>query len=337
MPEPALPPAASRPNGASSASRLIYGCMGLGGAWGSSHYGAPEVDHAAEAIEAAQGIGIDRFDHADIYRGGTSESVFGEVLARSAGLRERVWIQGKVGIRLGEDGLDAYYDLSAEAIQDRVRSTLRRLRTDYLDCLLLHRPDPLLDPAEVGAAVVRLLDSGTVRAVGVSNFSGAQMAALEEHLPGPLAANQLELSLGRHDFVESGILVNHAEGAGVAFPHGTLEHCARTGAEVQAWSPLAGGRYTGRPTAVRGQAGPLAEAEVGTARLVAQMAEAKGVTREAVVLGWLMRHPARIAPVIGSANPQRIAACAGAEAVAASMTRPEWYALYTAARGRRVP
>lgn len=335
MPEPAVPSTAVQPT--ASRSRLIYGCMGLGGPWGSSNYGAAEIEHAAAAIAAAQGIGIDRFDHADIYRGGTSESVFGEVLARSAGLRERIWIQSKVGIRLGEDGLDAYYDLSAEAIESRVRGTLGRLRSDYLDCLLLHRPDPLLDPAEVGAAVVRLLDSGTVRAVGVSNFSAAQMAALEDHLPGPLAANQLELSLGRHDFVDSGILVNHAEGTGVAFPHGTLEHCARTGAEVQAWSPLAGGRYTGRPMPRHGTAGPLAEAEVSTGRLVGEMAEAKGVTREAVVLGWLMRHPARIAPVVGSANPARIAACAGAEGVAAAMTRPEWYALYTAARGRRVP
>ena len=344
MPEPALPqegpsqapqtPSGSRP---SAASRLIYGCMGLGGPWGSARYGAAEIDHAAEAIEAARGIGIDRFDHADIYRGGTSESVFGEVLARSTGLRERVWIQSKVGIRLGEDGLDAYYDLSAEGIRSRVRAILERLGTDYLDCLLLHRPDPLLDPAEVGAAVVRLIDEGAVRAVGVSNFSAAQMAALEDHLPAPLAANQLELSLGRHDFVDSGILVNHAEATGVAFPHGTLEHCARTGAEVQAWAPLAGGRYTGRPTAREGFAGPRAEAEVGTARLVAQLAEAKGVTREAIVLGWLMRHPARIAPVIGSARPERIAACAAAEGVAEAMTRPEWYALYTAARGRRVP
>ncbi|ASN52755.1 aldo/keto reductase family oxidoreductase [Sinomonas sp. R1AF57] len=320
-----------------SRSRLVYGCMGLGGPWGSSHYGPAEVDHAAAAIEAARSIGIDRFDHADIYRGGTSESVFGEVIARSAGLRGQLWIQSKVGIRLGEDGLDAYYDLSAAAIRSRVEGILARLRTDYLDLLLLHRPDPLLDPAEVGAAVVRLLEEGTIRAIGVSNFSAAQMQALADHLPAPLAANQLELSLGRPDFVESGILVNHPEGAAVSFPHGTLEHCARTGAEVQAWSPLAGGRFTGRTTPASGSADDRTRADLATADLVRRMAEERGTTPEAVVLGWLMRHPARIAPVIGSATPERIRACAGAEDVAQSMSRPEWYALLAAARGRRVP
>ncbi|GAB4099408.1 aldo/keto reductase [Sinomonas halotolerans] len=333
MPASAQHPTATQPS--SPRSRLIYGCMGLGGAWGSSEYSAEDLDRAAAAIEAAQGIGIDRFDHADIYRGGTSESVFGEVLARSEGLRETLWIQSKVGIRLGEAGLDAYYDLSEAAILDRVRGILKRLRTDYLDQLLLHRPDPLADPAEVGRAVVRLLEEGTIRAVGVSNFSAAQMAALQDHLPVPLAANQLELSLARHDFVDSGVLVNHPEGVGTSFPHGTLEHCARTGAEVQAWSPLAGGRFsrTGPAADDAGLVAPGATA----AELVARLADGKGVTREAVVLGWLMRHPARIAPVIGSATPERIRACAEGEAVAAAMTRPEWYALFTAARDRRVP
>lgn len=316
---------------------MIYGCMGIGGPWGSSDYSAGDASRAFDAVEAALGIGITRFDHADIYRGGTSEAVFGEILDATPGLRERVWIQSKVGIRLGEDGLDAYYDLSGDAIRSRVERSLARLRTDRLDALLLHRPDPLADPAEVGAAVARLMDEGLIDAVGVSNCSGAQMAALQEHLPVPLAANQLELSLGRRDFVESGILVNHPEGTGVSFPHGTLEHCARVGAEVQAWSPLAGGRYTGRTTPPGGSPDSLTRADLAAAELVARMAEERGVDGEAIVLGWLMRHPARISPVIGSANPARIRACAGAEEIAAGMSRPEWYALFTAARGHRVP
>lgn len=318
-------------------SRLIYGCMGLGGEWGSPDYTPDDVARAAEAVGAALAIGVTRFDHADIYRSGTSEAVFGDVLAAQPGLRERIWIQGKVGIRLGEDGLGGYYDLSGDAVRARVEASLRRLRTDHLDQLLLHRPDPLADPTEVGAAVSRLLEEGLIEAVGVSNFSAAQMAALQDHLPVPLAANQLELSLGRHDFVDSGILVNHPEGAAVSFPHGTLEHCARVGAEVQAWSPLAGGRYTGRTTARGGSPDDVGEADLTTSELVAHMAGDRGVSGEAVVLGWLMRHPAQIAPVIGSSMPARIRACAGAEDVAATMTRPEWYALYIAARGRPVP
>ncbi|MDQ4488685.1 aldo/keto reductase [Sinomonas sp. ASV486] len=318
-------------------SRLIYGCMGLGGAWGSSHYTEDDAARAAEAVYAALAIGITRFDHADIYRGGTSEAVFGEVLASRPGLRDRIWIQSKVGIRLAERGLGARYDLSGDAIRSGVEGILTRLRTDCLDQLLLHRPDPLADPAEVGRAVVRLLDEGLIKGIGVSNFSGAQMAALQEHLPVQLAANQLELSLGRHDFVESGILVNHPEGAAVSFPHGTLEHCARVRAEVQAWSPLAGGRFTGRTTPPGDSVGERAEADLATSDLVARMAQERGTTGEAIVLGWLMRHPAGISPVIGSSTPERIRACAGAQEVAEAMTGPEWFALFTAARGRPIP
>jgi predicted oxidoreductase len=305
--------------------------MGLGGAWDAPDYGPEQLAEAAEAVEAALAIGITRFDHADIYRRGKSESVFGELLARDAGLRDRIQLQSKVGIRLGERGGLGHYDLSGRAILDGVAATLARLRTDYLDLLLLHRPDPLLDPAEVGAAVSSLLADGSIRAIGVSNMSAHQMDALQDHLPVPLAADQLELSLHRHDFVDSAVLVNHPDGSGTNFPHGTLEHCARRGIELQAWSPLAGGRYSGRTTAA------ATEAERETAALVADRADAKGTTTEAIVLGWLLRHPAQIVPVIGSANPGRIAACAEAEAVAAAMTREEWFTLYQTARGRRIP
>lgn len=312
-------------------SRLIYGCMGLGGAWDASGYGPELVDRAWEAVEAALAIGITRFDHADIYSRGKGESVFGELLARDSTLRGRIHLQSKVGIRLGENGGFGHYDLSAQSIHDGVHGSLRRLRTDYLDVLLLHRPDPLLDPAEVGAAVGRLLEEGSIRAIGVSNTSAAQMDALQDHLPVPLVADQLELSLARHDFADTTVLVNHADGAGTSFPHGTLEHCARRGIEVQAWSPLAGGRYSGRATA------ESPDADRATAALVAELAASKGTEPEAIVLGWLLRHPARISPVIGSANPRRIAACADAEAVGAAMTREEWYALYQTARGKRIP
>ncbi|MDQ4501753.1 aldo/keto reductase [Sinomonas sp. ASV322] len=305
--------------------------MGLGGPWDAPDYGPEHIDSAAEAVEAALSLGITRFDHADIYGRGKAEAVFGELLARDAGLRERIRIQSKVGIRLGEAGGFGHYDLSGRAILDGVQGTLRRLRTDYLDVLLLHRPDPLLDPAEVGDAVGRLVADGAIRAIGASNMSAAQMDALQDHLPVPLVADQLELSLRHHAFAESVVLVNHGDGAGVSFPHGTLEHCVREGIELQAWSPLAGGRYTGRPPA------EASDADRATSALVAEFAAAKGATPEAVVLGWLMRHPARIAPVIGSANPVRIRACAGAEAVAEAMTRAEWFALFQTARGKRVP
>jgi len=310
--------------------QLMYGCMGLGGSWSGEPYTSADVDQAAAAVEAALEAGITLFDHADIYRSGKAEAVFGEVLARTPGLRERIRLQTKCGIRLRESGLDAYYDLSGEAILERVNGSLARLKTDYVDVLMLHRPDPLLDPAEVAAAVGRLMAEGKVRAVGVSNMSAAQIELLQDRLEAPVVANQLEMSLAARAWLESTVLVNHADGTDYSFPHGTVEHCVRRGIGLQAYGALAQGRYTGA-------AGGGDAAASATADLVAAMAAEKGTTGEAVVLGWLMKHPAGISPVIGSANPERIRACAGAADVAAAMTRPEWYRLWITARGSNIP
>ncbi|MDO6144413.1 aldo/keto reductase family oxidoreductase [Paenarthrobacter aurescens] len=316
---------------ANGRGRLIYGCMGLGGPWDGTSYGAAEIDHAAAVIEAAQGIGVELFDHADIYRSGKSEAVFGEVLARSQGLREKILLQTKCGIRLGERGLETHYDLSRDAILERVNQSLKRLQTDYVDVLLLHRPDPLLDPREVADAVGKLMAEGKVRQLGVSNMSAAQIEYLQNQLETPIVANQLEMSLLRRDWLESTVLVNHAEGLEYSFPHGTLEHCMTQGIELQAYGSLAQGRYTG--------ANPeeLSPAEAATAAMLEQLAAEKDTTPESVLLGWLMKHPARISPVIGTTNGKRIKACADAASVAATMTRAQWYGLWVAARGNNIP
>ncbi|GAB3567604.1 aldo/keto reductase [Arthrobacter alkaliphilus] len=311
--------------------RLIYGCMGLGGPWEGSEYGAAEVEQAAAAIEAAMGIGVTLFDHADIYRSGKSESVFGEVLAGTPGLRDKIQLQTKCGIRLSRPGVDGHYDLSKDAILERVNGSLERLRTDYVDVLLLHRPDPLMEPAEVASAVGQLMAEGKVRQLGVSNMSGAQIAFLQDRFEVPIVANQLEMSLHRRAWLESTVLVNHDDALGYSFPHGTVEHCVSQGIELQAYGSLAKGRYTGSTPE------SPSPADTATAALLAQLAEEKGVTPEAVLLGWLMKHPARISPVLGSSNPARIAACADAPAVAAAMTRAEWYGLWVTARGSKLP
>ena len=317
-------------NRLNGAGRLIYGCMGLGGDWDSPDYGSAEVDQAAAAIEAARGIGITLFDHADIYTRGKAESVFGEVLAATPGLREQIQLQSKCGISLAEGGVPGHYNLSGEAILERVNASLQRLRTGYLDILLLHRPDPLLEPAEVAAAVGQLMAEGKVRALGVSNMSAAQIGYLQDALETPIVANQLEMSLHRAAWVESTVLVNRQEGFDAGFPHGTVEHCIRHGIELQAYGSLAQGRYTGSPAA-------SAPEETATAALLAKLAEEKGTTPEAVLLGWLMKHPAKISPVVGSSRPERIAACADAAKVAAGMSRIEWYTLWTTARGTAMP
>jgi predicted oxidoreductase len=314
------------PNG-----RLLYGCMGLGGDWSTEPHEITDVEAAAEAIEAALDIGVTLFDHADIYRHGKAEAVFGEVLAGTSGLRERIQLQTKCGIRLNERGLETHYDLSADAITERVNGSLERLRTDYVDILLLHRPDPLMDPAEVAAAVGKLMAEGKVRALGVSNMSAAQIEFLQDSLETPVVANQLELSLLKRDWLESTVLVNHPDARSYSFPHGTLEYCARQGITLQAYGALARGHYTGNPPE------RPTPAESATASLLAEMARENGTTVEAVLLGWLMKHPAGIAPVIGSANPDRIRACAGAARAAQTMTRAEWYRLWVTARGSNIP
>ncbi len=317
---------------ANGRGRLIYGCMGLGGPWDGTSYGAAEIDQAAAVIDAAQNIGIELFDHADIYRSGKSEAVFGEVLSRSQGLREKIQLQTKCGIRLGERGLDTHYDLSKEAILERVNQSLKRLQTDYVDVLLLHRPDPLMNPREVADAVVQLMAEDKVRQLGVSNMSGAQIAFLQDELEVPIVANQLEMSLLRRDWLESTVLVNHAESLEYSFPHGTVELCMAKGIELQAYGSLAQGRYTGaRPEE------ELSAAESATAAMLERLAGEKDTTPESLLLGWLMKHPARISPVVGTTNAARITACSDAAAVAEGMSRAEWYGLWVAARGSNIP
>lgn len=326
-------------------SRLIFGCMGLGGGWGSGPLEAADVAAAHTAVDAALDIGIRVFDHADIYAHGKAEAAFGRVLADRPELREAIQLQTKCGIRLPAPGLAGHYDSSRGAIVGSTEESLRRLHTDYVDTLLIHRPDPLAPAEEIAEAFTRLRLAGKVRRLGVSNMSGEQMRWLQAALEEPLVANQLEMSLYRRDWLESGVLVNHREGSAVSFPHGTLEYCAAHRVELQAWGSLARGRYSGRP--VEQSAGGAQEApgegtaaggpDGAAAALVAELARDKGCTQEAVVLGWLLRHPANIRPVVGTSNPDRIKACAQAEEIGAAMTRQEWYALWVAARGRPLP
>ncbi|MET3173624.1 UNVERIFIED_ORG: putative oxidoreductase [Arthrobacter sp. UYCu721] len=321
----------TEPNVRSSAQELIYGCMGLGGSWSDVPHGSDHVNEAAAAVEAALAAGITLFDHADIYRSGKSEAVFGEVLAATPGLRDRIRLQTKCGIRLSERGLATHYDLSRESILERVDGSLKRLQTDFVDVLLLHRPDPLTDVAEVAAAVGQLLADGKVRKIGVSNMSGAQIEALQDRLEVPVVANQLEMSLLKRAWLESQVLVNHPESVDFSFPHGTLEYCSSNGVTLQAYGALARGLYTGA-----GPDDPTA-AEAATAVLVGELAREHNTTGEAVLLGWLMKHPAGIAPVIGTVNPARIAACADAARVAEALTRAQWYGLWITARGSNIP
>lgn len=158
---------------------VVYGCMGLGGSWDPSPYTREDLRTAEQAVTAALEVGVRVFDHADIYRSGKAEAIFGEILAGDATLRSSIQIQTKCGIRVGESGLGVHYNLAKEAILDRVRASLERLRVDWVDTLLMHRPDPLMEPELVAEALTELHAEGLVRQVGVSNMTGVQMAALQ--------------------------------------------------------------------------------------------------------------------------------------------------------------
>ncbi|GCD40219.1 aldo/keto reductase [Streptomyces chrestomyceticus JCM 4735] len=303
--------------------KLAYGCMGLGGDWDTQPYTPRDIQHAETAIEAALAAGITAFDHADIYRYGKAEAVFGEVLARTPGLRERVVLQTKCGIRLPDGDRPGYYDLRGAGILRRVEESLTRLRTDVLDVLLLHRPDPLADPQDIAKALSSLHAQGLVRQFGVSNVSGPQIAALQAHVDVPLVVNQLEMSLARRDWVEAGVLVNTPAATGIGLAPGTLEHCTANGIRLQAWGALARGRLTSTDTPV--------------SRLVTDLARRKDTTPETILLWWLQRHPAGITPVVGTTRPERIGACADAVRRKPELTHEEWYELWIAARDAPLP
>ncbi|MGW9370122.1 aldo/keto reductase [Streptomyces xanthophaeus] len=311
-----------------SGDRVLYGCMGLGGSWDPGPYAPGDIDAAEAVVEAALDSGITAFDHADIYRHGKAEAVFGEVLARTPGLRGRITLQTKCGIRLADKDGPGRYDLRGESILRRVEESLTRLRTDAIDVLLLHRPDPLADVDDTAAALTSLHRQGLVRHFGVSNAGAAQIAGLQARLDVPLVANQLEMSLHSRDWVEAGVLLNTAGATGNGFPFGTLEHCRDHGIRLQAWGALAQGRFTGL------QQTP---AERATADLLAELARRKGTTPETVLLWWLARHPAGIAPVIGTARPDRIRACRDAALREPDLTHEEWYELWITARGVPLP
>ena len=287
-------------------SRLALGLWRLDG-WGLGAEGTLAL------IEAALDAGITTFDHADIYGDHTCEGLFGRALARRPELRDRMELVTKCGIQLVSGRRPGrslkHYDTSRRHILESVETSLRELRTDRVELLLLHRPDPLLDPDEVGAAFEELRDAGKVLHFGVSNFSAPQLEALAARLPVPLVTNQIEISplaLG-------------------AWRDGTLDQCQRLRLAPMAWSPLAGGRlFHGedeRAKRVRWMLGELA-AELDAAP-------------DQVALAWLLAHPAGIVPILGSGKVDRLRA--GAAACDLALDRQRWFRLWTASTGEDVP
>ncbi len=284
-----------------AASRMIMGCMGFGGGWNQNPITASDIKQAHEAVDAALSIGINFFDHADIYTFGKAEIVFGQILKERKDLRESIFIQSKCGIRFEEGpGRPGRYDFSSDYISNSVDGILKRLGVECIDFLLLHRPDPLMEPEEVAEVIRELKESGKVRHFGVSNMNAAQIKLLQSYSNEPFIINQLEMSLAKLDWLETGVLVNHHERMHAHFPEDTLDYCRLENIQIQAWASLAQGLFSGRN--IDGESESVRE----TARLVQEMAEQKQTSAEAILLAWLMRHPASIQPILGTIRPDRI-------------------------------
>lgn len=319
------------PNTALKGSRLILGCMGLGGGW------APETlltkAHEKEArdfLETGLELGANFYDHANLYAHGRAETVFGQILKEQPGLRDQLILQSKVGIRWADEpkGTPQRFDFSRSHILSALDGILTRLGTDHLDILLLHRPDALWEPEEIAEAFAVLKAQGKVRYFGVSNQNRFQMEYLQSVLPDPLVANQVQLSLLHSGFAEVGISFNQESPRYPDGWEGTMEYCRMNKVTLQAWSPVARGVLTGdlkdQPAEVK-----------AAAALVQTLAKQHETTPEAIQLAWLLKHPAGIQPVLGTSKPDRLRACA--QALDVELSREEWYSLFAAGRGRPMP
>lgn len=296
-------------------TRLIYGCMRIPGTWEPKEIDAQRRREAFAALEAAVEAGYSHFDHADIYAHGECERIFGEFLKANPGLRDRILVTTKCGIRWPKDsGPEAphRYDFSAGWIEQSCEGSLRRLGVEKIDVYLLHRPDVLMDPDEVARVFDRLRAAGKARCFGVSNFTPSQTALLQSRLSAPLVCNQIEV----HPLRLS------------PFEDGTLDDLYQRRITPTSWSPVAGGRLGDK---AKGD-DERTQAVLGT---LDKEAADLGASRLAVLMAWLLRHPSGILPIVGSRQPERIRDAVTGDEL--ELSREAWYRIYLAARGTALP
>lgn len=288
----------------SSVYPLAYGCWRFGGT---------DVRTAREKIETAIEVGINLFDHADVYGdAGGAEELFGRVLSEAPHLRAAILLATKGGIVPGVP-----YDASPAHIRRAAEASLRRLRVDVIDLYQIHRPDLLAHPEEVAAVLIELRRDGKVREVGVSNYTAAQCEALQSFLPFPIATHQPELSAWCLDPLRDGV----------------LDQCLQRRMTPLAWSPLAGGRLGLDPDRARQQR--EGERLVAVIECLDALSAAQQLSRTAIALAFLLAHPAGVVPIIGTQRLERIRDCG--TAVRAQLTRADWYRVVSASQGAPLP
>ena len=298
-------------NGDLRASEISLGCMRIN---------SLANNEAAALINTALEEGINFFDHADIYGGGKSEEVFADAVGMNPNTREKFIIQSKCGIREG------YFDFSMEHIINSVEGSLKRLKTDYIDVLLLHRPDTLMEPEEVAEAFSKLHSSGKVKYFGVSNQNPMQIELLNKYLNHKIIINQLQLSITNTGIIDSGLNVNMKIDPSIDRDGSILEYCRLKDITIQAWSPFQYGFFEG--VFLNNDKFPELNNKIN------EIAAARGVTNTAIATAWILRHPAKIQPIVGTTNKERLKDICEASQV--ELSRQEWYEIYRAA-GNKLP
>ena len=301
-------------NGPQNVSSIVLGCMRMP---------ALSAEAAADMIRTAVGEGVNFFDHATCYGDGEAETRFGDAFQLTGLKREDVYLQSKCGLHFDRQE----FDWSRDDILNSVDGSLSRLKTDYLDVLLLHRPDLIFDPEEVADAFSRLKNSGKVRHFGVSNVTPGQLQLLKKYVEVPLVFNQLQFSLEQTQLIDGGLYLNNlTTERSISRDNGLLEYCRLNDITVQAWSPLQFGMFGG--CFVDHPDFPELNHVLG------EMAGKYGVSKAAIAIAWILRHPARMQAIVGTMNPEHLKdICAASEV---SLSHREWYALYLAS-GKFLP
>ena len=280
-----------------------------------------EPAQAEHFIHAAIDQGAYFFDHADIYGNGDCETVFAKAIHMNSTVREKVLLQSKCGIRRG-----VAFDFSKDHILKSVDGSLKRLNTEYLDVLLLHRPDALVEPEEVAEAFDILQSNGKVRHFGVSNQNPMQIKLLKRYVRQPIVANQLQLSITNATMISQGQHVNMQDDFAVNRDGSVLDYCRLHDITIQPWSPFQYGMFEG--VFLGNEKFPVLN------RKIDEIAAKYSVSNTTITMAWLLRHPAGMQPVTGTMNIQRLKDCVKAAGI--RLTREEWYEIYLAA-GNTLP
>lgn len=274
-----------------------------------------EVKDVRNLVDGALDMGLNFFDHADIYGGGRSEEIFSQAVEMKPSTREKMMLQSKCGIRKG------FFDFSKEHILESVDGILSRLNTEYLDVLLLHRPDTLMEPEEVAEAFDTLYANGKVRDFGVSNQNPMQIELLKKYVNQPLVFNQLQLSMMRTGMIDAGLNVNMKVPSSIDHDGSVLDYCRLHGITIQAWSPFQYGFFEG--VFLNNEEFPELN------KTIDRIADKYGVSNSTIAVAWILRHPANIQVIAGTTKLHRLKEISEARKV--ELSREEWYELYRAA------